>query len=142
MKKEKKGIFIFKIILCVFLSFACGVGATVASAFMPVFLQTAEDFYFIEYGFPVPFVQQTTTVVPNPSFFPMYFTPKYQHESFETETVLESFIISAVINVLIFAVIIFCIWFIHRLYRKNHPKKIRINKKDLYRPVFSDDTSK
>ena len=138
MKKEKKGIFVFKIILCVFLALVCGLGVTVLSAFMPVFLEDASEFYVIDYGGPVPFVQQTTNMVPNPSYFPLYFTPKYQNESFETEIMVEPLIWSSVINVLIFAVIIFGIWAIHRFYRKKHPKKVKANKKDLYRPVFSE----
>ena len=142
MEKEKKGIFIFKIILCVFLALVCGFGVTVLSAFMPVYLQSASEFYVIDYGSPIPFIQQTTNMVPNPAYFPLYFTPKYQHESFETELMVEPLVASVIINVLIFAVIFFGIWVLHRIYRKNHPKKIRINKKDLYRPVFSDDTSK
>ena len=138
MKKEKKGVFIFKIILCVFLALIFGFGVTIASAFMPVYLQYAEEFYVVDYGSPIPFVQQTTNIVPNPSYFPMYFTPKYQNESFETEFMVEPFIGSVVINVLVFAVIIFGIWGLHRLYRKKHPKKTKVNKKDLYRPVFSE----
>lgn len=138
MKKEKKGLFVFKIILCVFLALVCGVGVTAVSAFMPVFLQSASDFYVINYGSPIPFVQQTTNMVPNPAYFPLYFTPKYQHESFETEIMVQPLILSVVINVLIFAAIFFGIWGLHRLYRKKHPKKQKINKKDLYKPVFAE----
>lgn len=138
MKKEKKGLFIFKVILCVFLSLVFGFGTTVVSAFMPVYLQSASDFYVIDYGAPIPFVQQTTNVVPNPSYFPMYFAPKYQHESFESEIMVQPLVLSVVINVLIFAVVFFGIWGLHRLYRKKHPKKPKVNKKDLYKPVFSE----
>lgn len=139
MKKEKKGVFIFKIILCVFLALILGLGATVGSAFMPVFLERAEDFYVVEYGSPIPFVQQTTNIVPNPSYFPYYFTPKYNHESFETEILMENLILSSVINVLICAVVVFGIWGVHRLYRKKHPKKVKVHKKDIYKPVFAEE---
>lgn len=140
MKKEKKGVFVFKIILCVFLALVFGLGVTALSAFMPVFLPSASDFYVIDYGAPFPFVQQTTNMVPNPAYFPLYFTPKYQHESFETEIMTEHLIASCVVNVLIFAVIFFGIWALHRLYRKKYPKKQKVSKKDLYRPVFSENS--
>lgn len=138
MKKEKKGLFIFKVILCVFLALVCGFGVTVLSAFMPVYLQSASEFYVIDYGSPIPFIQQTTNMVPNPAYFPLYFTPKYQHESFETELMIEPLVVSVIINVLIFAVIFFVIWGLHRSYRKKHPKKQKVNKKDIYRPVFAE----
>ncbi len=136
--KKKKGSFIFKIILCVFLALVCGLGTTVLSAFMPVYLQSASEFYVIDYGSPIPFIQQTTNMVPNPSYFPLYFTPKYQHESFETEIMVQPLVWSAVINVLIFAAVFFGIWGLCHVYRKKHPKKPKLNKKDLYRPVFAE----
>ena len=138
MEKAKRKFTVLKIILCVFLSLVLGFGITVGSAFMPVFLQSASEFYVIDYGSPVAFVRQVTNVVPNPSYFPLYFTPKYQHESFETEILVGNLTLSVVVNVLICAVIVFGIWFLHNLYRKKHPKKIRVNKKDMYKPVFTD----
>ena len=138
MVKAKRGATVFKIILCIFLSLVFGFGITVASAFMPAYLQSASEFYVIDYGSPIAFVRQTTNVVPNPSYFPLYFTPKYWHDSFEFEIMTESFILSSVINVVIFAVIIFGIWLLCHLYRKKHPKKIKVSKKDLYKPVFSE----
>ena len=137
----KKKFPVVKLILCIFLALILGVGSTVLSAFMPVYLSEASEFYVIDYGSPLAFVQQTTNVVPNPSRFPMYFTPKYQHESFETEIMIEPFIASAVINVLICAVVIAVIWLLHSLYRKKHPKKQKISKKDMYRPVFAEESS-
>lgn len=138
MKKTKKRFGVAKILLCAFLALVLGFGATAASAFMPQFLNTAADFYVIDYGFPVNFITQTTDIVPNASFFPMYFTPKYEHPSFETEFFLEKFLISLVINVFIFALIVFWVAVIHFIYRKKHPKKVKIDKKSLYKPVFSD----
>ena len=139
MVKAKRGFTVLKIVLCIFLSLVLGCGSTVLSAFMPVFLKTASDFYVIDYGSPIAFIRQTTNVVPNPSYFPLYFTPKYWHESFETELLMENFIWSALINVLIFAVVVFGIWFLCHLYRKKHPKKVKVSKKDLYKPVFSEE---
>ena len=138
MVKAKRGFIAVKIILCIFLSLVLGLGATVASAFMPAYLQSASDFYVIDYGSPIAFVTQTTNMVPNPSYFPLYFTPKYWHKSFEFEIITENLILSAVINVLIFAVIVFGVWLLCHLYRKKHPKKAKVSKKDLYRPVFSE----
>lgn len=136
----KKKFPVLKLILCIFLALILGVGSTVLSAFMPVYLSTASEFYVIDYGSPIAFVQQTTNVVPNPDRFPLYFTPKYQHESFETEISVENFVYSSVVNVLIWAVVIFGIWAACHAYRKKHPKKAKVNKKDLYKPVFAEET--
>lgn len=141
MVKAKRGALVFKVVLCVFLALILGLGITALSAFMPAYLESASEFYVIDYGSPIAFVQQTTNVVPNPSYFPLYFTPKYWHESFEFEIMTGNLVLSAVINVLIFAVIVFGIWLLHHLYRKKHPKKVKISKKDLYRPVFSEASS-
>lgn len=129
-------------VFCVLLALILGLGVTALSAFMPKYLATSADFYTIEYGFPFEFILQTTTMVPNIGYFPTYFTPKYDHESFETELMMEPLVASSVVNVLAFGVIIVAIVVLHSLYRKKHPKKIRVSKKDLYRPVFSEEANK
>lgn len=140
MKKTKKGFGVVKTVFCIILAIVLGFGVTSVSAFMPEYLNAAADFYVIDYGFPIPFITQTTDIIPNASFFPMYFTAKYNHPSFETEFFLEEFLVSLAINVIIFAVIVFGVAVLQFVYRKKHPKKVKIDKKSLYKPVFSEVT--
>lgn len=135
---KKRSPKILKIIVCVLISAVLGTCIAVMSAFMPTYLQKAEDFYVTEYGFPIPFVTQVTNIVPNPSYFPMYFAPKYGNESFETEVDTGLFALSAVIDSCICGAIVVVSVVLFSAYRRKHPKKTKIRKKEIYRPVFSE----
>ncbi len=122
------------IILTVVFSLILGFAITAVSAICPVWLESYKDVYGMRFGFPFPFTEQTTDMVFNADFFPRYLAPQYFHEAFETEFFVLPFVFSLIVNILIAAAICIGIYFIHRSYRKKHPKKT--HKKDEYIPVF------
>jgi hypothetical protein len=122
------------IIVIVILSVVLGTAFTAIGAFCPVWLETYKDVYTMRFGIPFAFAEQTTDMVFNSDFFPRYLPPQYFHESFVTTFYPVPFVFSLIVNTVIAAAICLIIYFIHRSYRKKHPKKPR--KKDEYIPVF------
>ena len=131
---KKKVIFI---ILSVFAVILIGGAITAVGAFSPIWLDTYEDVYDMKFGLPFAFAEQTTDLVFNNDYFPRYFAPQYFHEAFETVFLPDMFIFSLLVNIVIATVIYIGIYFIHRSYRKKHPKKTNNKrKKTEYVPVF------
>ena len=122
------------IIIIVVLSVVIGCVFTALGAFLPIWLETYESVYDMRFGLPFAFAEQTTDMVFNADYFPRYFPPQYFHDSFETVFIPEMFVLSLTVNILAAAGICVLIYFIHRSYRKKHPKPQR--EKDEYKPVF------
>ena len=130
---KKKVVFI---IISVLVILILGTFITAFGAFSPIWLDSYEEVYNMKFGFPFAFAEQTTDIVFNNDFFPRYFAPQYFHESFETTFLPDMFVYSLLINIVIAAVIYVVFYFIHRAYRKKHPKKPNKRKKTEYVPVF------
>ena len=122
------------VILIIVASLLLGAAITALGAFCPVWLESYTAVYGMRFGFPFTFTEQTTDLVLSANYFPLYLPPQYFNEYFETEFFPIPFVFSLIVNIAIAAAICVCIYFIHRAYRKKHPKKTR--KKDEYKPVF------
>ncbi len=131
---KRKVVFIIISVLAVIL---IGGAITALGAFCPIWLESYEDVYNMHFGLPFAFTEQTTDLILNNDYFPRFFAPQYFHESFDTMFLPDMFIFSLLINILIAAIIYICCCFIHRAYRKKHPKKTNNKrKKTEYVPVF------
>lgn len=138
-EKKRSGKRAVKVIFTVFAILIAGALITAISAFMPVYLNSTNEFYVVHYGSPFRFIEQVTELIPSPDYFPMYFTPKYSNELFETTVDIPLAGFSLLINTAIVAAIYAVFFFIHRAYRKKHPRKLRLQKeKPIYKPVFSE----
>jgi len=129
----KKKVFFIVVSFLIILILSCAV--TAAGAFCPTWLESYEDVYDMNFGFPLKFAEQTTTLVFNSVYFPRYFMPQYFNENFETTLDTGLLIISAVLNVVIVTAIYIVICILYKSYRKKHPKKPK-KQKDEYRNVF------
>ena len=131
---KKKVVFAIVSALVIIIIGAC---LTALSAFCPTWLESYEDVYDMHFGMPFAFAEQTTDIIFNADYFPRYFMPQYSHEAFDTTFLPDMFVLSLIINIAIVAIIYFGIYFIHRAYRKKHPKKTNNKrKKTEYVPVF------
>ena len=130
---KKKAVFAIVSALVIII---LGAGITALGAFCPIWLENYDDVYDMKFGMPLAFAEQTTDIVFNADYFPRYFLPQYFHESFDTVFLTDMFVFSLLINIAIAAIIYFGIYFIHRAYRKKHPKKQNKRKKSEYVPVF------
>ncbi len=127
----KKPVFI---IISIIVILVLGCLITAAGAFCPIYLESYQDVFNMHFGLPFAFFEQTTEIVFNGGYFPRYFAPQYFHEKFDTVLLPDMLALSLAVNIVIAAVIYVLIWYLHRIYRKKHPKKPR--KKDEYIPVF------
>ena len=134
-KSGKKTV--LKVILFVLSSLILAAALTALSAVWPVYLQTSEDLFNVDYGWPFRFLNQVTTIVANDGYFPRYFVPQLFHASFDTVVYWDDLILSFFVWLIISAAALFAIKLLWRAYRTSHPKKIKQKKpKEEYRNVF------